>query len=280
MVRTIRRETTTAAAGQIRRADPATSWLHEIRIVHGPADLFGRFFLMSDYLLRKAGLNLAFATFEELFAINESNRDTWKPIVPTFNFQNGLLDDSCAFALVARNAAGMAVSAQATRGFDWRQSCFQTEGESLRLFFAEPSKMATRGEMCTITAPSARTLSGRVAFSGGAWFHPSMRGKGLFSVLARVARSYAYTRWQTDLAMAVMSNGLIGREFWRQNGYQHAEAGFALRNFELGDYDGGAVWITTEELIDDIAWFMAQRTDSASSHGGATQDQRPIASQN
>ena len=234
------------------------SWLYDIVTDHGPTDLLSQFFRKADKIIARARLSLSFAPFDELVAINRTNRDTWKPIVPTFNVESGLLDATCAFALVGRNEQGEPVSAQALRVFDWRTTDFKTEAENLRLFFADPAGMAIRGETCAVTAPRAGALTGLVGFSGGAWFHPSVRGKLLFAVLSRVARAYSYTRWQTDLTMAVMSNGLIEKGFWRQNGYRHAELGFDLRNFELGNYDGGAVWIIADELIEDLGTFMGE----------------------
>jgi hypothetical protein len=108
-------------------------------------------------------------------------------------------------------------------------------------------------------------LHGIVAFSGAGWFHPSVPGRLLGALLSRVSRAYAYTHWQTDLTMAVMSNGLIARGWAMQNGYRHVEHGFCLRNFVLGDYNGGVVWITADELIDDLVTFMAELEKSLGS---------------
>jgi hypothetical protein len=241
--------------------------LSDIRVDFGPPEILGRFFLLADYALRETGVALAFGTFSELVETNRANRDTWRPIVPTFDPQNGLLHPNCAFALIGRDRHGKVVTAQAARIFDWSTTNFKIEAESLRLFYADPAQKARADETCTVTASSAQAMSGLVAFSGGAWWHPSVRGRLLGAVLSRVSRAYAYTRWQTDLTMAVMSKGLIEKEFAKKNGYKHAELGFALRNFELGDYDGGMVWITADEIIDDLQLFMAELESSLGTGG-------------
>ncbi len=230
--------------------------LIDITLDHGPQELLGRFFLMADTALQQLGIKLTFGTFDDIVSTNRANRDTWLPIVPTFDPKNRLCDPRWAYALIGRSAGGDIVTAQGARVFDWRSTTFKREAESRRLFYLEPPAIPRSGEVCWVTAPRAAMLSGSVAFLGGAWWHPSVRGKLLGSILSRVSRAYAYTRWRPDLTMAVMSRGLIEKGFAARNGYQHAEMGFELRNFELGDYDGGAVWIMEDELLRDLSAFV------------------------
>jgi hypothetical protein len=232
--------------------------ISNIRVDYGPQETLGRFFLMADYALQERGVTLSFGTFDELAETNLANRDTWLPLLPTFHPKNGLLDYDRAYVLTGRDAAGQIVTMQAARIFDWHDTNFAAEAESLRLYFADPGAMARSGESCQVTSPSGRTLGGTVAFSGGAWWHPSVRGGMIGAILSRVSRAYAYTRWQTGLTIAMMSKGLIQRGFWEQNGYRHAELGCAFQNLAPGNYEGGVVWITGKEIIEDLEQFTAQ----------------------
>lgn len=231
--------------------------LIDIRIDYGPHELLGRFFLLADNALRNLGVELTFGTFDELVDTNKRNRDSWLPIVPTFDPANGLCDPQWSYVLIGRAPSGHVVTAQGARVFDWRSTNFKQEAESLRLFFSDPLQTGCTREACAVTAHNAASLSGTIAFLGGAWWHPSVRGKLLGSLLSRVSRAYAYTRWHPDLTMAVMSKTLINKGFAVRNGYQHTELGFALSNFELGDYDGGVVWILADELLRDLEVFTA-----------------------
>ncbi len=230
--------------------------LSSIRIQHGPADLLGRFFLMADFALRHLGVTLSFGTFDDVMDTNRENRDSWPSIVPTFDPKNGLCAPDRTYVLIGRNASGKIVTVQSTIVFDWTATNFKIEAESMRLFYAQPEMRQRTEETCHISAPSALLLTGTVAFLGAGWWHPSMRGRLLGSILARVSRAYAYTRWKTDLSMAFNSEKLIARGFPTRNGYQHIELGVSLRNFELGDYNGGIVWITADELFSELASFM------------------------
>lgn len=242
------------AAASVRSDRPLS--LVDIRIDFGPQELLGRFFLMADTALRLLEIELTFGTFEDLVDTNRRNRDSWLPIVPTFDPANGLCEPLWSYVLIGRASSGSVVTAQGARIFDWRHTTFKEEAESRRLFYAEPQLSGRLGESCKVTTPSAASLSGTIAFLGGAWWHPSVRGKMIGAILSRVSRAYAYTRWHPDLSMAVMSRRLIEKGFAARNGYRHTEFGFTLKNFELGDYDGGVVWIMADELLQDLEAFM------------------------
>jgi hypothetical protein len=243
------------AASSLQPLLPAPSMLSQIRIDFGPQDVLGRFFLLADYALQESGVTLSLGTFDDLLETNRINCETWRPLVSTFDPSSGLADPQNSFALLGRDVKGNIVTAQGARIFDWRATCFRREAEELRLFYQQPRTMALSGETCVVAAAEGGQLNGVVSFSGGAWAHPSMRGQLLGSVLSRVSRAYAYTRWRTDLSMAVMSKGLIAKGFAQQNGYPHADPGFVLKNFNVGDYDGGVVWITSHEIVEDLYTF-------------------------
>lgn len=230
--------------------------ISSIRIDYGPRDLLGRFFLMADYALDALGVELSFGTFEELVETNRRNSDSWRPLVPIYDPSNGMCAPERSYVLLGRNRNGEIVTAQGAHIFDWRATNFKSEAESMRLFYASPATRRRSEEACVVSAPSASELTGTVAFLGGAWWHPSVRGRLLGTLLSRVSRAYAYTRWHTDLTLAIMSETLIAKGFAERNGYQHVELGVGFRNFEIGPYNGGIVWITAGELLDELATFM------------------------
>lgn len=238
-------------------AELESQGISAIRIDYGPRDLLGRFFLMADHALHNMGISLSFGTFEELVATNLSNRDSWFPLVPLYDPRNGLCAPTTSYVLIGRNAHGQIVTAQGAHIFNWQHTNFKTEAESLRLFYASPETMARPGEACLVTAPSASQLTNTVAFLGGAWWHPSVRGHFLGRLLARISRAYAFTRWHPDLTLALMSEKLIAKGFPLRNGYQHIELGVGFRNFELGDIDLGMVWITAGELFHELSAFTS-----------------------
>jgi hypothetical protein len=78
------------------------SWLTDVTVEHGPADVLGRFFLMADAAARERGVTLEFAPLHELQRVNDRNRATWKPLVPLFSTRYNDLDAEHSFCILGR----------------------------------------------------------------------------------------------------------------------------------------------------------------------------------
>ncbi|KAB2847061.1 MAG: hypothetical protein F9K44_14235, partial [Hyphomicrobiaceae bacterium] len=63
-------------------------------IEHGPIELLGRFFLRAASELAKLDLTLVWLDAEELQRANRQNRDSWLPMLPTFDRDFSALDAS------------------------------------------------------------------------------------------------------------------------------------------------------------------------------------------
>jgi hypothetical protein len=255
----------TAAARSVRKqADSArgparqrSSFLRDVRIDHGPGELLARVFIACDAALSTHGVTLSFATFDELREANEINRESWRPLNPTFHPANGNVNDDCAFAMLGRDANGNVVTAQAMRVFEWHETNFKLEAESGRLLFSHPATMNVTNIACQVTAPSALSIHGTIGYAGAAWFHPTLRGRHIGALTARIGRAYGYARWNIELAFGVTSVALLRKGFIQDAGYLHAEHGVHFANSSACPTDGAIVWVTREEMIDDFAKFIA-----------------------
>ena len=143
-----------------------------LEISHGPPGLLGRFFLWADNAVRNRGVTLHFTTFDELAAVNKANSDTWRPLFPIFDpvlgGANPQTDSPSSVAMPTarwsqRRARGSMTGP--ARPFTMRPShcgCLYQDADAAR----------ARGDKCAITAPSAKTISGRVAFQAPAGIGP------------------------------------------------------------------------------------------------------------
>lgn len=236
--------------------------LSHIRIDHGPVDVLARFFIAADALLQEEGVELAFGSFEELEHVNGCNRDNWRPLNPTFVPANGLLTEESAFVLLGSDRSGRVVTATALKVFNWQETDFRREAESLRLLFADPDGMAPAGAACSVATPSAESLRGCIGYAGAGWLHPSVRKRRIGAVLSRILRAWAYARWRVDSVCAISSLGLIAKGYTEQNGYRHTEAGVRFFGLEACPPEAGVVWITSDELIDDLqSWIRPAAGD-------------------
>jgi hypothetical protein len=235
----------------------ATPFLEGITINHGPRSLLGRFFLLADQAARTRGITLEFSSMDELVRINRLNASTWRPILPHYDAQYGGIHSDNAFCIVGRNKDGEAVATQAARFYDWAQTSLMEEGSTLRLFYPQPSLMAQRQEKCMITAPHAGSITGRVAFTGAAWYRPDYRGRDLAAVLPRIARAHAFAKWCTDCNITFIAERLVETGLAQRCGYTKVEFAVELENFAIGAYRGALVWMEKAEMLDDLSSFAA-----------------------
>jgi hypothetical protein len=233
------------------------SFMEDVRVDYGPNDVLTKLFIAADGVLQDNEVVLSFASFEELVAVNQANRDSWLPLNPTFDPKNGNVGPDCAFTLLGRNRSGRVVTAQAMRIFDWPHTNFKKEAESLRLLYANPPCRAGRPG-CEVTAPSAHSITGRVGYGGAVWLHPSVRGRRMVSSMSRIGRAYALTRWQIDIAFGVTSTGGLASGFIGDAGFVHEEKGIAFADPKEGPLDAALFWITSAEMIQDFAAYSAR----------------------
>ena len=193
-----------------------TRFIDEVVVEHGPEDLLGRFFLDAHEACENVGITPYLGTFEELVRLNQENSDNWVPMIPVFDPANGPLENDLAFCIIARNDQGEGVAAHAVRLFDWPDTNFADEAQSLRLFYSDPATMKRPNETCSVTSRLARSASGRVAYSGAAWVRPDYRGRSLALVLPRLAKAYAYTLWRPQLIVSWMTEATYKRVKDRQ----------------------------------------------------------------
>lgn len=248
------------------------SFLTDLKIEHGPIEALGVFFLKADQELRARGLQLSFAPLEELMETNRRNRDSWRPVVPLFDPAQSGCAPKDAFCLLGYNNEGEVVATQAARFYDLSGDTLKECAESLRMFYADAQGAKERGEQCSVTAPKASDLTGRVVFSGAIWYRPDWRGLQLSTIMPRISRAYAHARWNTDYTISFVTRALIDKGVVKRYGYTNIDWSVALRRFPLGDYDGGLLWMDSEQLFSDMSEFMAGKLlpfDRAVNDGGA-----------
>lgn len=241
------------------------SFIAEVVINHGPAELLGKLLLAADTAARDRGVLLSFATLSELVEINRANRGSWLPLFPVFDPGCGHFDPSAAICLLGRNDSGDVVVTQAARYFDWQQTTFYEEVTSLRMLYHDPGTRRRRGEALEVTAPSAHKIAGKVAYTGAHWCRPDFRGKGFPGLTPRIARALAIARWDVDFACTLMLEEVFSRGVARRAGYLNSEWSVELKNTPLGTYTAALLWNDRGEIVADLKHFLSNLGDA---HGG------------
>jgi hypothetical protein len=229
-----------------------------LKIKHGPAGLLGRFFLWADSAAQERGVKLYFASLQDLVAANKANSDSWRPLVPIFDPVLGGVRPQTGFVLIGRDKNGQVVATQAARLYEWSTS-LEDEATALRMFYADPAAAFARGDRCEIATPVAQNIVGRVVFSGAGWYRRDFRGRGLAGILPRVARAYAFTRWNSDFTISMMGDAVVAGGMAERCGYTKVEpSSVELVASPLGAMRCGLVWMPSDELLADLATVMDQ----------------------
>lgn len=235
--------------------------LADVVIEHGPRDILSRVILKCDTEMRRMGINLSFATFDELLAVNRANPDSWHPLVSVFDPLVGGVSNENGIALIGWNAEGRAVATLASRYYALDDRSLKDEIESLRLFYASPEQARQIGEAIDVTAPIAASTRGGAVYLGGLWYHPSFRGKGLHPVISPIVRALSYTRWPTDIAFSLMSRENVETGVARRARFPHVEWGAKWKNspvFKEAECELAVVWTSAEEQLAHFREFVAE----------------------
>jgi hypothetical protein len=232
------------------------SLFSQITVQHEPAGLLGRVFLLCEAQLRERGVSLAFASMSDLVAVNKANSDSWAPLWSGFDpaFSNLTPDNS--FCILGYNRHGDVVTTQAARFLDWPETTYQREAEALRLAYADPDASKLPGEQVKVSALAARGVTGRVVNTGAAWYRKDYRGTGLVSILPRMARALAYTRWATDCSVTMMAEAVVRGNVFPMTGYCNLEWDVRTFNSRGGIPRFAFLWSKRDEMFDDLEEFL------------------------
>ncbi|MCK1676808.1 hypothetical protein [Bradyrhizobium sp. 150] len=143
---------------------------------------------------------------------------------------------------------------EAARLYDLSNSNFAEHLESLKAFYADPTMHAHPQDRCTCTAPSAKTITGKVAYHGDFWLRADFRRQGMAKIMAAVLRGASFAMWAPDFVCGLAARWLLHKGVLAQYGYAHHESGAMLQLLEedISD-DDLLVWLTGKELRDLVA---------------------------
>jgi len=230
----------------------------QITIRHGPLALLVEFFRAAESAARARGVTLTLRhDLGALVDFNAREQRHWYRISPLFDPAFSAVSPENSFWIEGRNSAGETVATQACRGFHWPATTLKDESESLRIFYADPARMAAPGETCAVTAPSAGRIGGRVAYSGSGWYRPDFRGRQLSAILPRISRACALTSWETEVTVSFVEDVLIEKGIVARYGYRRIEHAIIWRGRAGGDLSMAILVMRRSELIADLVAFLS-----------------------
>lgn len=146
----------------------------------------------------------------------------------------------------------VAISA-AQRLYDLSRSNVAEHLQSLKAFYDTPAIYAHPEDSCICTAPSAKKITGKVAYHGDYWLRKDFRGQGISKLMAGITQSITFAVWAPDFLFGLVLRWSIDKGLVSQYGYAHQEPGGAqtrLVEENISD-DAWLIWRTGEELRSD-----------------------------
>jgi len=215
----------------------------------------GRFIDRMERRVYAAGMRLELSDDFELLA--EINPFLDKAPL-TSQFDPGVSDIGPAngFWFKGINAKGEIIQTMALRLYDYRETTIALELESLRTFYADPSASAHPEETCTVTAPAAHGITGRVCYQGDFWIKAAsgLRGTGLSYPLSRLGMAIAFARWEPDFFFATVHDGIVRKGVAAQYGYRNLQPGGVYRVLPRTDeiLDEWLIWMDWRDVMDMV----------------------------
>jgi hypothetical protein len=238
---------------------PGIPLLDQIQLRHGPIPQLGRFFLLADHAARDLGVHLRLhrdmASLADAYPNVQPGRVA--PVLPIFDPALSNLSPENAFWISGHDKAGMLVATQAARFCDMTNTNLGREFTSLRLYFSEPENYLAGGARCQVDCPPAFGITGRVIYSGGAVYHPTVRGSGLSRILPRISRALAYSMWDSDYTVSTAEKVLIEKNVHRSYGYTRHAPSIKVSGSNRPDVDVELLWMPREEMLEDLAIYIS-----------------------
>lgn len=205
----------------------------------------------ADELARKVGLHITMGDdFEEYVGIT-SRLPGKSPTYPSFRPDCSDLPPGKAFWIVGRDREGSVAHVQAMRLDHLSKTDVAEHLESLRAWFTDPILKAGPGSSSRCDAPTARSISGLVAYHGDIWLREDYRGRGLATFIGRIAFGLAWAKWAPDFIYALVADWHIERRVVHQYGYLHQEPHGSVLHLPAHGIvdDDWLVWLTRHELL-------------------------------
>ncbi|MCK1529948.1 hypothetical protein IVB15_20040 [Bradyrhizobium sp. 182] len=142
----------------------------------------------------------------------------------------------------------------AVRLYDLSNSNLAEHLQSLKAFYADPARHAHPQDKCICTAPSARKITGNVAYDGDLWLRRDFRGQGLVKIVTAIKRRVTFAMWAPDFICALVERWTLDKAVYDVAQVAHSEPGGAMLHLieEKISEDNWLIWRTGEELRSDL----------------------------
>ncbi|MCC8958714.1 hypothetical protein H8B02_36430 [Bradyrhizobium sp. Pear77] len=205
---------------------------------------------MYDDVAAQKGIRLSMGfDFHEYVSITRV-LPTKKPTYPNFRPDRSPIKLGEGYWMKGVDKNNEVALVEAARLYDLPHSNFAEHLQSLKAFYADPTIHAHPRDRCICTAPSAKNITGKVAYHGDFWLRRDFRGQGIPEIMAAILRGVSFSMWAPDFLCGLAARWTLNKGVLAQYGHTHHEAGGSILQLVEEDIvdDDLLVWLTGEEL--------------------------------
>ncbi|MGY3363367.1 hypothetical protein ACVWZL_000492 [Bradyrhizobium sp. GM2.4] len=210
-----------------------------------------RFLKDYDEAASRKGIHLSIRfDFHEYVSVTRAT-PTKSRTFPNFRPDRSPIRSGEGFWILGLDKNNEVALVEAARLYDLSGSNVAEHLQSLKAFYDDPVRHAHRDDSCICFAPSAKTMTGKVAYRGDFWVRQDFRGQGMSRIIGGIGHGVCYAMWAPDFLYALVGAWTLDKGVYEVT---HSEAGGAMLRLieeEIVE-DNWLVWITGNELRGEI----------------------------
>ncbi|WFU14537.1 hypothetical protein [Bradyrhizobium sp. CB3481] len=173
---------------------------------------------------------------------------------PNFRPDRSPIELGEGYWIIGVDKNGEVAVTDAARLYDLSCSNFAEHLQSLKAFYCNPAMHAHPEDRCTCTAPSAKKITGKVAYHGDLWIRRDLRGQGLAKITAGIAHGVSFAMWAPDFLCSLVGRFSLDKGLVAQYEMLHHEPGGSILQLVEENIvdDDWLIWLTGEELRSQV----------------------------
>ncbi|WP_271597291.1 hypothetical protein [Bradyrhizobium sp. CCBAU 45384] len=206
-----------------------------------------RFLRTYDEAAAEKGIKLSLGfDFCEYIAIARAT-PTKRPTQPVFRPDRSRIEPGDGYWIMGFDKNNEVVYLEAVRLFHLEHSNFGEHLQSLKVFYDEPAKHAHPDDRCICTAPSAKKITGKVAYHGDLWVRSDFRGQGILKHTGGIGSGITLAMWNPDFLCWLARRWTLEKGVYNPLHYESGGAQLRLVEENIRE-DDWLMWMTREEL--------------------------------
>ena len=223
--------------------------LDQLDIREEPRALLGRYFLAFETEAAARGIEFRLASAKDLVDLYETTAASWNGFTPVFDHRTTDIPSDETAIIIGYARDGQPVVAHACRLFDFGDKTVKDAIEDLSFWYGNRAFEHRHNTSCSITAPTAAAMTGRMLYIGAFWVHPAYRKISVGHTVQELARCYGLSQWGFDNIVTVGSEAFRRPELQQRYGFDGYEDQFTITQDGRVRFHGLFVWTSRRTQI-------------------------------